>query len=367
MKFVITQEQLLQGLQFVNGVVERRQNVPILANILLRVENNQLWLTGTDLEIELTSCVSVLDIQQSGTTTVSGRKLMDICRSLPADSQLIFTQEEGKILVSSGKSRFGLTTLSAADFPLTSMDKEAATINISQAQLLQLLEATYFAMAQQDVRYYLNGLFFEFSVNTIRAVATDGHRLALRSMNFQQKVPATQFILPRKGIMELIRLLDKDNTDSLQLQASANTLKLSGPDFTFVSRLIDGRFPDYQRVIPKNGDKIAQVDRDALRQVLQRVAILSNEKYHAVRLHFQHSLLSIHATNTELEEAQDELAIDYSGAAIEMGFNVNYFLDVLSVLPSGKVKITLSNPENSILIESDQLAEATFVIMPMCL
>lgn len=367
MKFTTKRDQLLKGLQFVTGVVERRQSLPILSHVLIRVQNNRLSLVGSDLEIELTGHADLMETETPFETTVSGRKLMDICRTLPDDADISFHLEGAKAFLVAGKSRFSLVTLPSADFPLAAFESSGNEVTCSQAELASLLESTSFAMAQQDVRYYLNGLFFEANDNSICSVATDGHRLAVRKMEFQGITTPTQFILPRKGVIELLRLLSKEEGKTLSMRIGQNAIRLESDTFTFVSRLIEGKFPDYRRVIPQGGNKKAVVDRDMLKQALTRAAILTNEKYHAVRLHFDTSGLLITATNTEQEEAKEEIAMHYEGDALEMGFNVNYLLDVLSAVPPGEVVFTLSSPDNSVLIHSDGLGQAQFVIMPMSL
>lgn len=367
MKFTISRSEFLRGLQFTAGVVERRQSMPILANVLLQCHDGQLSLTGSNLEMELTGRVMPLEISEPGAITVSGKKLVDICRALPDDNQISFQSDDQKAVVQSGKSRFLLGTLPAVDFPLAVMEEGGVTLSLPESHLFKLLESTHFAMADQDVRYYLNGLFLDLTKEGVCAVATDGHRLAMSRLASLGLQSEAQFILPRKGTAELLKLLNKDSEMKIELRCAANAIQFSSPDFVFVSRLIEGRFPDYNRVIPKNGDKIALIERDALKQLLQRVSILTNEKYRAARLHFGTNLLSVSANNTEQEEVQDELKIDYQGDSVEIAFNITYLLDVLNVLPDKPVKIIFSNSENSILVESEALPGAAYVIMPMSL
>lgn len=367
MKFTTKRDQLLKGLQFVTGVVERRQSLPILSHVLIRAQENRLSLVGSDLEIELTGHAELVENAQSFETTLSGRKLMDICRTLPENAEISLQLEGAKASVIAGKSRFSLVTLPSSDFPLAAFEASGKSVTCLQSDFAALLESTAFAMAQQDVRFYLNGLYFEASENSICAVATDGHRLAVRKMIFPELTETTQFILPRKGVFELLRLLSKEPDKTLSIHIGKNAIRLESDTFTFVSRLIEGKFPDYRRVIPQGGDKKAVVDRDTLKQALARAAILTNEKYHAVRLHFSPGILLITATNTEQEEAKEEIPIQYDGEPLEMGFNVNYVQDVLSVVPSGEVIFMLSNADNSALIFSEGLENTQFVIMPMSL
>ncbi len=368
MKFTTKRDQLLKGLQFVTGVVERRQSLPILSHVLIRVENKRLSLVGSDLEIELTGHADLIENEKTFETTVSGRKLMDICRTLPENADICFQLDGAKASLTAGKSRFSLVTLPSSDFPLAAFESSAEKkVTCLQSDFSALLESTAFAMAQQDVRFYLNGLFFEAGSGSICSVATDGHRLAVRKMDFPELSETTQFILPRKGVFELLRLLSKEEGKTLSMHIGQNAIRLESDTFTFVSRLIEGKFPDYRRVIPQGGNKKAMVDRDTLKQALSRAAILTNEKYHAVRLNFSSGTLLITATNTEQEEANEEIGLQYAGEPLEMGFNVNYLLDVLSVVPAGDVIFTLSNADNSVLICSEGLDKAQFVIMPMSL
>jgi DNA polymerase-3 subunit beta len=367
MKFTTKRDQLLKGLQFVTGVVERRQSLPILSHVLIRAQNNRLSLVGSDLEIELTGHAELIENEHTFETTVSGRKLMDICRTLPENADICFQLDGAKAAVIAGKSRFSLVTLPSSDFPLAAFESSGKSVKCLQSDFAALLESTSFAMAQQDVRFYLNGLFFEANAGNMCSVATDGHRLAVRKMDFPGLTEPTQFILPRKGVFELLRLLSKDEGKMLSMLIGPNAIRLESDTFTFVSRLIEGKFPDYRRVIPQGGDKKALVDRDTLKHALARAAILTNEKYHAVRLHFSSGVLLITATNTEQEEAKEEISMNYEGESLEMGFNVNYLLDVLSAVPSGDVTFTLSSADNSVLIYSDALEKAQFVIMPMSL
>lgn len=368
MQFTISRNELLKGLQVTAGVVERRQSMPVLANILLQCQEGQLSLTGSNLEMELTGKMSPLEIPELGAVTVSGKKLMDICRSLPEDSQISFQSDDQKATVKSGKSRFLLGTLPAADFPLAMIEEEGTAISLPEAHLFKLIETTHFAMADQDVRYYLNGLFVGLSKEAICAVAADGHRLAINRLPFEGVQSEIQFILPRKGALELLKLLDKDSEAMIEMRCAVNAIRLSSPDFVFVSRLIEGRFPDYNRVIPKNGDKIALLEKDALKQLLQRVSILTNEKHRAASLRFSPDLLSVSANNAEQEEVTDEQKIEYQGGEVEIVFNITYLLDVLNTLPDKQVKMIFSGEENSsVLLESEALPGAAYVIMPYTL
>ena len=368
MKFSIARDTLIKPLNLVAGVVERRQTLPILSNVLIVLEGSKLSLTGTDLEVEL---VGRLDLEAPGVdgdVTVPARKLVDICKSLPEGSNIEFSVEGGKATVKAGRSRFTLSTLPAADFPAVEAKAGDISLEMEQALVKQLIDGTAFAMAQQDVRYYLNGLYFEVLGGRLRVVATDGHRLALATA--PQRVEATDLgvIIPRKGVLELSRLLE--GTAPIALSIGTNHIRATTEQFTFTSKLVDGKFPDYERVIPKNPDKLVVGDRAELKQAFTRTAILSNEKYRGVRLRLSQNSLDITANNPEQEQAEEVVAVEYSGAEMEIGFNVSYLLDVLSVLSQAQVRLCLSDEASSALLEhtqppSDQEPERLYVVMPM--
>lgn len=367
MKLSLQRETLLKPLQMVIGVVERKQTLPILSNVLLNVKDNKLSITGTDLEIELIG-ESILDskIPEPNRLTLPGRKLYDICKALPDNAPIELYQEKERIKLQSGRSRFTLSTLPASDFPNVEEQESHLSFDIPQHELLYLLQRTYFSMAHQDVRYYLNGMLFEFSAGTLRTVATDGHRLALNTIDAPIKQShRLQILVPRKGVLELMRLLT-DSNENVRITIGNNHIRVAHNAFTFTSKLIEGRFPDYNRVIPNNGDKEILIDRDLLQQALGRAAILCNEKFHGIRLEFRKNLLRILANNPEQEVAEDELSIQYSSNELDIGFNVNYLLDILNCLKPGNIKLTFTDSNNSTLIEeSEKQRESLFVIMPM--
>jgi DNA polymerase-3 subunit beta len=302
---------------------------------------------------------------QSGEITVPARKLVDICKSLADDALLKFSLADNRLTVKAGRSRFTLTTLPAGEFPNVEEEPDTFSLTISRSKLKELLDSTSFAMAQQDVRYYLNGMLFEVAGDYLKVVATDGHRLAMHTVNLENSVDQThQLILPRKGIIELSRLIS-DGEGDITLTFGNNHIRAVMPDFTFTSKLVDGKFPDYNRVLPKGGDKVVLGDCQELRQAFSRAAILSNEKYRGVRVMLSEGELKILANNPEQEEAEEVIAVDYQGDSLEMGFNVSYLIEVLSVLSSQKVKITLSDPGSSALVEEAQGNDAVYVVMPM--
>ena len=364
MKFTVDRETLLKPLQQVIGVVERRQTLPVLGNLLMVADNNGLVITATDLEVEIQSRVGI-EIDEPGEITLPARKLVDICKALPEGARIQFSITDQKAQIRSGKSRFTLATLPAADFPLVENIKGDCSFTIPQNRLKELIERTQFSMAQQDVRYYLNGLMLEISNGLLRGVATDGHRLALCDMPVDIRVSETrQVIVPRKGIQELLRLLES-NDELVQVDVGSNHIGISNADIRFSSKLVDGRFPDYDRVVPKGGDKLVLADRELLRQALSRTSILSNEKYRGIRLNLEKNIIKIQAHNPEQEEADEEFEVDYAGAGLEIGFNVTYLLDVLSSVRSDHVEITLSDSNSSCLMREPGTEQYRYVVMPM--
>ena len=364
MKFQIEKETLLNPLQQIIGAVEKRQTMPALSNVLIRTTENSLTLTTTDLEIELVSTIDIV-IDKPGNITVPARKLLDICKSLPDEALINFTVKDNKALVQSGRSRFTLTTLAADDFPALDAINSVHEFEITQKTLREIINKTAFAMAQQDVRYYLNGLMFEVSANTLRAVATDGHRLAYCEKEMSNDIAdVKQVILPRKGVLELVRLLN-DSDDTVKIVIGSNHLQVELARLRLTSKLIDGRFPDYNRVMPTDGNNVIKVDRDQFRQALMRASILSNEKYRGIRLILEENLIKLQAQNPDQEEADIELEVDYKGDDIEIGFNVNYMLDVLSVASSDTVQATLRDSNSSFLITYPDQSDCKYVIMPM--
>lgn len=365
MHFTIQREALLKPLQLVAGVVERRQTLPVLSNVLLVVEGQQLSLTGTDLEVELVGRVTLEDSAEPGEITVPARKLMDICKSLSSDALIDIRVDEQKLVVKSGRSRFTLSTLPANDFPTVEEGPGSLTFNLVQSKLRRLIDRTSFAMAQQDVRYYLNGMLIEVQTGVLRAVATDGHRLAMCAMEAViEHTEKHQVIVPRKGILELARLLTEQDGE-VSIVLGANHIRANTGEFTFTSKLVDGKFPDYERVLPRGGDKLVIGDRQALREAFSRTAILSNEKYRGIRLQLASGLLKIQANNPEQEEAEEEVVVDYNGGSLEIGFNVSYLLDVLGVMTTEQVRLILSDSNSSALVQEAGNDDSSYVVMPM--
>jgi len=363
MKFSAAREVLLKPLQAVNGVVERRQTMPILSNVLIIARDGQLSVTATDLEVELVAQAEI-DVEDGGEITVSGRKLLDICKALPEGSDIHFSLSGEKLSVRAGRSKFNLATLPAAEFPVVEDIKAGQTISVSQEALGHLIEKTHFSMAQQDVRYYLNGMLLETSGQHLRAVATDGHRLALCQVELDgADLEEQQVIVPRKGVLELQRLMSGEGDLNIELGSNHIRIQLEGIRFT--SKLIDGKFPEYDRVIPKASANELKANRSEFRDALQRTAILSNEKYRGIRLVIRDSGVLLQAHNPEQEEAEEELEVEYSGEDIEIGFNVNYLLDALGAVEGDVVTLSVQDSNSSCLIRQPGNEDSTFVVMPM--
>ena len=368
-RLTVSREALLRGLGGVAGIVERRQTLPVLANVLMQPVDTDLALTTSDMEIQMRmrtalgeGHVATADLQA---TTVNARKLIDILRAAPA-SDAALEWSDGKFTVRCGKSRFSLQTLPAEDFPLVkeAADYSAQPLVIAQGQFKRMLALVHFAMAQHDIRYYLNGLLLVADGHQLTLVSTDGHRLALVSAQVEGLTEKREVILPRKTIMELLRLL-ADGEDPLAMRFASNQAKLSFGDMELVSKLVEGKFPDYQRVVPKGHKNHLQLSRQALLAALQRVAILTSDKFKGVRINLEPGALRISSTNAEQEEAQEELDVDYSGDPIEIGFNVAYLIDVLSNLPGETVRLDLQDGNSSVLMTLPDDASFKYVVMPM--
>ena len=366
MKFIIAKETLLPALQDVVGVVERRPSLPILSNLLLNLSPEGIRLTTTDMEVELVVTIAG-EFEQTGDITLPARKLFDICRALPDEADLSFSIESGRASIVSGKSRFTLATLPAQEFPQIELLDADAKFTIQQDVFKSLLAKTAFAMAQQDVRYYLNGLLLEAQQDKLRAVATDGHRLALCDVDVALPVDEIkQLIVPRKGVLELTRLLQDSETE-MQVQMSRNHIRVDLGRLVFTSKLIDGKFPDYTRVVPEQGETPVLVKQAALRQGLSRASILSSDKYRGVRITLEKDKLRALVHNQEQEEAEEEIDVEYAGDAMEVGFNVSYLLDAVSIIQTEALRITISTPKSGCLLLPGEGTECRYVVMPLLL
>jgi DNA polymerase-3 subunit beta len=364
MKIQLGRNELLTALQSVIGVVERRQTLPVLANFLLEAREDELIVTGTDLEMELVGRARIQNLAP-GKVTVPARKLFDICRGLPEGADISLDSAADKVTVRSGKSRFTLAALKADEFPAMGSVSGGREIVLNRTQLKGLLEKTQFAMAQQDVRYYLNGLLVEATPKRIRAVATDGHRLAFSEIQVETGLTENvQAILPRKSVLEMSRLLDNSDSE-VRIIAGQNQVQVEIDVVRLTTKTIDGRFPDYERVIPDNGEKRFTADREQLRRALARTAILSNEKFRGVRLELEENTLKLTTHNPDHEDAEDEVTVSYGGQKLEIGFNVNYLIDALNAIPGAEVVMELKNADSSGLIYQAGDPSSKYVIMPM--
>ena len=364
MKFSIERNHLLKPLQQVSGALGGRPTLPILGNLLLKVEDNMLSMTATDLEVELISRVALEGDFEAGSVTVPSRKFLDICRGLPDDSVITFVLEGDRVQVRSGRSRFSLSTLPANDFPSIEDWQSEVEVSLTQGELRGLIEKTQFSMANQDVRYYLNGMLFEIDGTTLRSVATDGHRMAVSQVQLGADFAQQQIIVPRKGVLELVKLLDAPE-QPVTLQIGSSNVRAEVNNFVFTSKLVDGRFPDYRRVMPQTTTKTLEAECDELRQAFSRAAILSNEKFRGVRVNLADTEMRITANNPEQEEAEEMLDVSFEGDPIEIGFNVSYVLDVLNTLRCEKVRVSMSDANASAMIENVDDDGAMYVVMPI--
>lgn len=366
MKFSAQREFLLEPLQQVIGAVERRQTSPVLGNVLIECAEDEIILTATDSEIELRAIARV-PADTTGATTVPARKLLEICRHLPDQARVTFEQTGDKAVVKTGRSRFTLSTLPVEQFPRPDPLKDAKTIAIPASALHNAMRATAFSMAQQDVRFYLNGMLLEIGLERLCTVATDGHRLAWSQIATDASPDEpVRAIIPRKSVGELTRLLSAADDDTVaSLHFTEQQLQVSFGDVQLITRLVDGRFPDYNRVIPIDGNKELVVDTQSLRQCLTRASVLSNEKYRGIRLALASGVLTVSSNNPDQEEAIDELEVDYQGDSAEIGFNVTYLLDVLNAVDSETVRLKLKDGSSSMLITPDSDADSKYVVMPM--
>jgi DNA polymerase-3 subunit beta len=364
MKIKTKREDLLEPLQSLAGVVERRQTLPILSNILVKTGSGLMDMTATDLEVELKT-QAIAESEGEIEFTIPARKILDICKALPEHAEMTIDLDKDKAKVVSGRSRFTLGVLPAQDYPIIETSASTNVIVLREGELKKLIDRTSFAMAQQDVRYYLNGMLLEITRDKIRTVATDGHRLALSEINKanldQQEI---QVILPRKAVLELSRLLNDFDQD-IRIELSSNYLKVLLQNSIFITKLIDGRFPDYGRVMPSSSDKELTADKNQLKQSLTRASILSNEKYRGIRFNVIDGILQLQAHNPEQEEAEEEVEVSYQGDDIKIGFNVGYLLDAISAIPESDVIIELKDSNSSALIYGKDNKDSQYVVMPM--
>lgn len=371
MRLTVSRATLLKPLQMISGVVEKRQTLPILSNVLITVQEDKLSLTGTDLEIELIGTAALDAAAEPGQTTVAARKLLDICRALPDDAMVQMALEGEQLILRSGSSRFMLTTLPAQEFPSIDAGPFQIEFSIGQASLRKLISKTSFAMGQQDVRHYLNGTLFDINQGMIRCIATDGHRLAYSSFP-DANLGSTQsrVILPRKSVLELVRLLDANSNAPVTMGLSENHFRVITDDFTFTSKLINAQYPDYAKLIPRSLENVAITSREALKQALVRASILSNEKFRGIRFQLEKDQLRIMANNPEQEEAEEMINLEFQGNDLEIGFNAAYLLDVVSTISTDNIRCSFNDPNRGVLIEPAEKTDAEnmdslYVVMPM--
>lgn len=363
MKLSIKKEKITSVLQSVVGVVEKKHTAPILANLRMQADNNGLVVTTTDNEVELTIRAGDVEVSSGGILTTPARKFLELCRSLPDGSLIKLALQENRLLFESGSFQSHLSTLPAGDFPLVQQQDARLSFEMPAAELKNMLVKTSFAMAQQDVRYFFNGTLFDFTDKQLRLVATNGQRLAT-TLSETQAEGAGQFIVPRKGINEIARIIGSAD-GNLSIVFSQNHISMDTGSSTIISKLIDGAFPDYKAAIPKTGDKIMTGDRQKLRDALIRASILTNEMYRNVKLHLEKGRISVFANNPMQEDAREELAVEYDGQDLEIGFNVSYLIDTLSVMEGDQTRLTFIDGSSAVLIEDPEDEKTTFVISPM--
>ena len=366
MNLKINRDIFLPALNNLNGVVETRPTLAILANVLLNVSSQQLRLTTTDMEVELSEAISG-EFGQTGEVTIPARKILDICRTLPEGAEITLSVEDERVNVSSGRSRFSLISLPAQEFPLVDPGEADIRFTLPQKQFKSLLDRTAFAMARQDVRYYLNGVLLEAQNDRLRAVATDGHRLALCDADVT--IPAEekkQLIIPRKGVQELVRLVGETDAE-MEVVMSRNHIRVVLDDLVFTSKLIDGKYPDYNRVIPEISANPVLAQRETLKKSLSRASILSSDKYRGVKISLEQDKLRALVHNPEQEQAEDEIDVEYSGEDIEVGFNVSYLLDAVSIVQTDKVRLSVSSPKSGCLVLPEEGGECKYIVMPLLL
>lgn len=365
MKLTISKETLLEQLTHVVGAVEKKHTSKILENILIHATEDNLKLVGTDLEIEMSSEFPT-QAEEPGQITAPARKLFEICKALPADCFVMFETEGERLHIKGLRSRFELATLPADEYPLLDDIPIQNEIVIPENQFKLLLEKVSFSMANQDVRYYLNGLLLELNNDKLTSVSTDGHRLAVSEFSLPDTTEKQlKIIVPRKGILELSRLLDATSELPVTLQISENHIRVNKNNIRFTSKLIDGKYPDYQAAIPSNCSHTIELDREQFKNTLARVSILSNEKFRGIRLRLQNGTMTLHSNNPENESAEEEIDINYSGETFEIGFNVTYLLEAVNHLEGNTVKLELTSPDTSALLHSPDDIQTRYVVMPI--
>ena len=364
MKFITEKSQIVDSLQNAAAVAERRQTIPILANLRLRTIEGRLEVTATDLEIQIKSYSDLVEVQEEGETTVSARKMSELCRSLPEGENVIFSLSNGKLTVSSSNFHADFATISSDDFPEIEINEELSPLVVKSALLKRILSKTSFSMASQDVRYYLNGMLLEIQGDKLNGVATDGHRLAFSSAKSGNSELEVRNILPRKAVLELAKLLSPGETE-VNLLIGPSYVEVKTENLSFSSKLIDGKYPDYDKVFPTGNPLPLEIDKEILQAALSRASVLSNEKYRGVRFQLSKNKLKLTANNPEQESAEEELNVDYSGTDLEVGFNIGYLLDVLNSVEGNSVNFEFYGEDSSCIIKEKGSEDDIYVIMPM--
>jgi DNA polymerase-3 subunit beta len=364
-ELTISKQQLLTPLLTVAGAVDKKQSLAILSNILLNLTENYLSLTATDLEIEISCSIPVEQRQGAGRITVPAKKMIDIIRSLDDEANPTISFDTGVVTIKEGRSQFKLATLSADDYPNSEEEANEVEFTVDRNALLHVLQSTHFAMSQQDVRVFLNGLLLELDAQGITSVATDGHRMAVCRLPWQLNNQHHRLLIPRKGIQEIVRLLNSVADEQIAVSAGKSHFKLVTQQYTFLTKLIEARFPPYAKAIPTSQDKEVVIDRDLLKRALSRIVILANEKSRAILMHIQAGQLTLIANNQEQEEAIETLSAETKGDELKIGINAGYLLDVLNYIAEGDLRVSLANPDSSILVESLKDDHYSYVIMPM--
>ena len=365
MKFTVQKDDIASCIHNAAAIAERRQTIPILANLKIKAEAEVLEIVSTDLEVQLKSQPKSVEIQEEGEVTVSARKMSELCRSLKDDEKLNFALNEGKLHVSSANFNADFATLSANDFPELEVMHEKEPVRLDSSLLKRLLTKTSFSMASQDVRYYLNGLLLEFSGKGMKAVATDGHRMAVAALeDLDHNENEIKYILPRKAVIELSKILSPEK-EKIEVLLNDSHLTIISKNQVFSSKLIEGRFPDYEKVFPTGEENSMLVEKETLQSALSRSSVLSSEKYRGVRFSLKKNLLTLTANNPEQELAEEEIEVVFSGADLEIGFNINYILDALNVIDSARVEMLFYGEENSCLIREPENSSEVYVVMPM--
>jgi DNA polymerase-3 subunit beta len=367
MKIEVQREDLLPALTSVAAVVERRQTLPILSNLLVQTTDEGFVLTATDLELQI-SCNIKGKVEEPGAITLPAKKFADLCKALPEKGLITIEIGQSRASIRSGRSRFALSILPAEDYPSLEGETTELWFEIETAVLVRMLERTSFAMAHQDVRYYLNGLLVEISTGKLVTVATDGHRLAkseatLSSLDTWENTK--QLILPAKSVAELKRLMSGMGGQQTRLEIGDRSVVIRVGENVVTTKLIDGRYPDYGRVIPSQLEHSAMVERDLLREALARTAVLSYEKQKGVRMTFEEGNLRLEVSNPEHEEAREDIGIDYDGQTTTIGFNVGYWLDVLNVVDGKEIEMKFLDSEVSAILSDPDSPGELYVVMPM--